>query len=492
MRYLYFLAGFLIVKCKHHNLKYGGYITKPFRMRHIITFIAIFVFAAGMAQSISLKKGGISDGLPVSDTIAETFALFLPKAFEPKQKWPAIFVLDDKGRGKQAVAMLISRAEARGMVVVGPNALHDSLSVSKNILALNRVFKHTANLFSLDLERIYVLAFEESSNLATLVPVFIKGVRGVMTVGGGMGNPDLYGSKNKFHYISVLDRQDYQYPNMLVNERMLNAKRITNELLFSDTPEDRGILMDIGLDMFQVDYMVKQGMTQADTLYVQQRLDKALAQAATMESKGDFVGAYALLGEVVSRYRPVFSMDSVSRKMKTLKKSKVFKAQRRMESNMFLKESLTKEDLIFYLEEDISSYNFDNLGWWDYKIQGMDSLVGSNKKHQRQLGKRLKGYTKALFNENIRLLEEEKPIDEEALVLLHMLKVLVDPKDYDTYLKIIANSAKIEEHETALFYLEELLINGFTDYYRLDSLPDTGLFRIKKEYRELLSKYKSE
>ncbi|MGY8916543.1 MAG: alpha/beta hydrolase, partial [Flavobacteriales bacterium] len=50
-------------------------------------------------------------------------------------------------------------------------------------------------------------------------------------------------------------------------------------------------------------------------------------------------------------------------------------------------------------------------------------------------------------------------------------------------------SSKMEDFGTALFYMEELLKNGFTDKATLYSLEHTALLRITPEFNELVTKY---
>ena len=47
----------------------------------------------------------------------------------------------------------------------------------------------------------------------------------------------------------------------------------------------------------------------------------------------------------------------------------------------------------------------------------------------------------------------------------------------------------MEDYGTALFYLEELLKNGYTDKSELYELENTALFRITPEFNMLVEKY---
>ena len=63
----------------------------------------------------------------LSDSISESFSLYLPTNFEVTKKWPVVFVFDSNGRGKQAVQMFMPAAEKNGYILAAPNNINDSL-----------------------------------------------------------------------------------------------------------------------------------------------------------------------------------------------------------------------------------------------------------------------------------------------------------------------------------------------------------------------------
>jgi hypothetical protein len=113
----------------------------------------------------------------------------------------------------------------------------------------------------------------------------------------------------------------------------------------------------------------------------------------------------------------------------------------------------------------------------------------SGKLAEQYMGTRLNGYLNALIEDNIDLLLREKVTDEEALLFLYMLKTISSPLEYKYYLKIISLSSKYEDYGTALFYLEELLKNGYKDKTQLYQLEHTALIRITPEYNTIIGKF---
>ena len=174
---------------------------------------------------------------------------------------------------------------------------------------------------------------------------------------------------------------------------------------------------------------------------------------------------------------------------RSLKRNRSFRAQKREEEAAFFKETLLREDFAYYLEEDVLTYNFNNLGWWNYQKSQIDKYVNGANKAEKQMGQRLNGYVNALIEDNIDLVNSQKIIDEEALVFLYMLKTIIVPEDFDNYLKVASIASKNEDFGTALFYLEEALKKGFKSKDELYTIPNTALLRITPEFNALVKKY---
>ena len=94
-----------------------------------------------------------------------------------------------------------------------------------------------------------------------------------------------------------------------------------------------------------------------------------------------------------------------------------------------------------------------------------------------------------MIEDNIDIEEAQTSVNGEAVIFLWMLKTITDPLNYSYYLKIISDSAKYEDFGTALFYLEELLKNGYKDKTELYSLENTALLRITPEFNNIVEKY---
>ncbi len=460
------------------------------RRRLFVLLATVFLSHTLPAQEMAFRKGSITDAVQVGDTIPETFALYLPPDFETSANWPALFVFDMKGRGSQALGMFREAADANGYLLVASNNIHDSLSIADNILVTSRMINRVYSLFPVQKQRMYTAGFGTGAQMAALVPSFIKEISGVVSMGSDIPNTEILNEKSPFYYLGIAGRGDFVYADMSKTLDLLRRRKYPNNLLvFEGGREWPGReYLTIALELLTMDAM-GQGKVSKDRELMVGSYQRLMQQVERLITSRRLLGAYNLMEEVSAVFAGTLELDSLRDKMKLLKKDKLYRSQKREENSVLLREALIREDYLYYLEEDILTYNFDNLGWWNFQMGELAKYQKSGKLAERYMGQRLEGYLNALVEDNIDMLLQATGVDEEALLFLWMLKTITAPKEYANYLKIISMSSKYEDYGTALFYLEELLKNGYEEKAGLYQLEHTALLRITPEYNAIIEEY---
>ncbi len=462
-------------------------------MKNLFLFFLLSLPVFGISQDLILKKGIIIDDVMVNDTLTETFAVYLPTTFEMTKKWPVVFVYDMQGRGKQALSMFREAAEDQGYILAASNNVNDSLPLSKNILVSNRMFNAIYNLLPIQIDRTYTAGISSGARVASLIPMFIKQIKGVIGCGAPVANAEVLSSKTPFHFIGIVGVEDFNYTPMLNAQIILNKLKFPNTLLVFDGGAEWPPASYIAkaMELFTLSAMAK-GVVLKQEDVIRGSYKKNLGEVSALISSNKLLQANKLLTEMMAIYRPHMNVDSLRESSKTLRKGSLFRSQSRSENAALFKEWLIKEDYSYYLEEDVLTYNYNNLGWWKYQMEELQKYQKSKDIFEQQMSKRLKGYVNALIADNVDLVKMDSPVDEEALNFLWMVNTVTDPTSYDPYLKIIAFNSKVEDYGTALFYLEELLKNGYTDQEALYSIDHTALLRISPEFNEIVAKYLKE
>lgn len=460
-------------------------------MKKSILFLYFLTFTiVSFTQELRLKKGRIINEVAVSDSIPETYALYLPSNFEISKNWPVVFVCDLDGNGRRALSLLRASAEEEGFILAASNTIRDSISISKNVLISSRMIRGLHSILPIDKNRIYTAGFSNGARFATILPTFIKGINGVISIGSPVANMELLTAKKPFHFIGIVGNEDYNYPEMLNGQKALRKLKFTNNLLVFEGehkwPEKKELSK--ALQILKISSMAK-GDISINSSFVTAIYQNDLYDANAMLVASKPLLAYRLMEDMNTRYRPVMNVDSLRKYTNELRKSKAYRASNRNQNAVFFKEGFIKEDYVYYLEEDIVSYNYNNLGWWKYQMDELEKYNKSANVYEQQMGKRLHAFVNDVIADNIDVIKQDKIVDEEALNFLWMLNTITSPKKYDSYLKVISYNAKLGDNSTAIFYTEELLKNGYTNKEELYALDNLVLLKISPEFNKAVSKY---
>ena len=459
-------------------------------MKKIIFLALLFTSCSIFSQNVRLLKGAITEGLVVNDSLEESYSIYLPTTFELSSPWPVIFVFDMKGEGKASISMLVNAAEDEGYILVSSDNLNDSLSIAQNVLIANRMFNSVINTVPVAKNRSYTAGFGTGARFASILPTFIKGIEGVISIGASVGNVEILDSNQTFQFIGIVNRSDYNFREMHEVRKVLDKLKFPNQLLVFDGEQELpdGNTIAMAMRMLTLNAMSKGHIARNDSL-IGTSYDQFLAKANSFVSTERPILAEELLSDMARVFNPLLDLDSLKTTQKFLRRSTVYRQANRSQNSYFLKESFTKEDYSYYLEEDILTYNYANLGWWKYQMEELGKLEKSVVLYERLMASRLRGYINALIADNIDFIVAGQVVDLQALNLLYMIKTITAPSEYLSYLKIISNSANMEDFGTAIFYLEELLKKGYTNKKELYTLEHTALLRITLEFNELVEKY---
>lgn len=457
--------------------------------KFVLIFLLVLPLAA-FSQQLKIAKGTINDSIAVKGELGESMAVYLPTNFTMSRIWPVLFLFDMKGNAKSTMSMFTQAAEKEGYVLAISNDIRDTLSLSQNVLIANRMLNALYDMVPIHKERSYVGGIGDGGRFATLLPTFIKDVKGVLSCGAAVANTEVLMRKNPYYFIGIAGRSDYNYRELIGSKMVLDKLKFPNLLIFFEGEHQWAPITEVtrALRSFTLFEMAKGNVPKNDSL-IEDYYKKSLIKANNLLLEDKPLLSENVLENTMEVFNPFGDLDSLKTSMKVLKRSKTYRTKNRMQNNSFLKESLLKEDYIYYLEEDILTYNYNNLGWWNFQMSELDKMDKSSDASEQRMSNRLRGFLNALISDNINIISTDEQVDTEALNFLYQLKTITDPKNPENYLKIISYSAQMEDYGTAIFYLEELLKIGYDDKEELYSLEGTALFRITPEFNAMVAKY---
>ena len=282
-------------------------------MKKILFLALVFISTTSFSQEMRLLKGAITENIVVSDSLKETLSLYLPSTFEVQKSWPVIFVFDMKGRGKASVSMLVNAAEKEGYILASSDNVNDSLSISKNVLIANRMFNALINIVPIAKNRTYTAGFSSGAMFASILPTFIKEIKGVVSIGASVGNIEILNSKQTFQFIGIVNRSDYSFRDMLDTQQILNKLKFPNQLLVFD--DDR-ILPDVNtiasaFRMLTLTSMAKGDVVRNDS-FIAESYGQFLSKANSFVSNDKPILANYLLLDIKKVFNPLIDLDSLN------------------------------------------------------------------------------------------------------------------------------------------------------------------------------------
>ncbi len=439
-------------------------------------------------QQHTLKKGAITTDLNFPTT-KNTFSIYLPKKYDQSKTWPVIIGFDSSGKTKNMTSLYKAAAEELGYIVVVTDFLEGQKPEEKaNYVPvfLRYVFK----LFPVQIGRVYVTAKENDAKLISLLPIlYPKEISGVVAINDSYFYDYKVKMNKNLSYFGIVNENNHLYKNFLENKSFLKRKAVPADILIYEGDSvfpDQKLIHKV-LSTFDIQAMLK-GRIPTDSSWVKQRFQKDLDLVDEYVEEKKFIKALEELKRIRINYNLFFATDDLKEKQKEIKKLSGYKKERRLKYKYSYKENYFRDMYLFSAEEDIELYSYDNLGWWQHEMSKLDTLIAQKKPYESRMAIRVKGYLKYIV-ETYKMISNKMAPDFEREMFLNIFSTIVDSKDFESYKKVITLSVLDRDKETALFYLEKMLQNGYNDLDGIYSIEGTLSLRVSKEYNDLVKKY---
>ncbi len=458
-------------------------------MKKIIFFL--FLGLQLSAQELVVKKGIVVDDLKVSDTLDESYALYLPTKYQNGKLWPVLFVLDGEGRGKAAAHLFQSTAEEQGYIIVASNNISPQKDLEQNVLTSARLVQHVAAILPIDFSQIASVGSMTGGRVASTVPLIFDNILGIIAVGDHWVNFNLLDNKKNFVFIGIVGDEQFSTSGMQNTANILSRLRFPTQIYTysgdEDWPQPEIINSAVGSLTLEA---IRKKFRPVDPQLVERLYRQDLARANKLMSLNQLMNADALLEIMEEKYEGFISTAEIRAKQNQLSRSRNYSQQKREQTTVTQKETRLIDDFIYYLEEDIRTANFENLGWWNYQKNQLDSLAQKSNAESK-MAMRLQDF----ISEYVRLKRqdmEERRTPLESKLVANMIQTIFDPQAFDAYRKIISLSAQDNDFQTAYFYLEEMLKHGYKDMPNLYNIEGTLGLRLTPEYNQIIENHLGE
>jgi len=461
---------------------------KLYFFKTILLCVFLCAITSSYAQStLRLKKGQVIDSLTVPSSEG-VYSIYLPTSFDIHKEYPILFGFNSSYRSSSITNILSTSAEEEKYIVAISN-YGGKLSVKNKAGYVELFMKHMAILFPTQNNRIYVLGFGEDAVFNSSLPALYPNINGVITIGDSAHLNKKINAKRNFAHIGIVDDRNFRYQSFLDTHKYLKRKKIASELYIYDgnkefPPEN---IMANALSYLTLDAMHK-GKTPVDSLWIANRYSKDIEVVKLLKGHSKYVQGFDELDRIRNTYSKFFNVDTLRAAQKEIRKIKSYKKERRLKSKYHNQEVYLREAYALSLEEDVALKQYANLGWWQYKMAAFDELRKNNEKYAGNMVYRIKGFLQHMLSAYKKdASKQKKELDKE--IFLNILSTIVDKQDYQSYKRIISLSAMDQDDETAIFYLEKMLQNGYKEMEELYTIEGTLALRISEAYNMMIKKY---
>jgi predicted esterase len=278
--------------------------------------LAAFIFSAvanlGAQDAPAPGKGRLDTLVTATDDTTQHYAVYLPSTYDAKRRWPILFVLDPRGRAREALELFRDGAERTGIIVMSSyDSRSDVSDVQVNTRAINAMLGSAQDRLSIDPHRIYLAGLSGTARAATAFALELRGtVAGVIGAGAGSGAEAeglaaAAAGDSTFAFVAVTGTDDFNNEEVRALAERLDAARVPNRLAVFRGPHEwppASVCAD-ALEWLSLRAM-RAGLAPRDSAWIARRLDAELSFANGLESRGQWEEASRLYSAIARDYAP--------------------------------------------------------------------------------------------------------------------------------------------------------------------------------------------
>lgn len=264
-------------------------------------FTALLLLLAIPPSATSVPVGELVEGRQCLSDPSQTYTLYLPPGFPGERRWPALIVMDPRGRSVMAAELFQRAAEEFGWVLLSSdNTLSDG-PMEPNVRAINALLPEVQRRYSVDPERIYLAGFSGTAMFAWQVADQVP-IAGVIAAGGRFesGQEDQPLDTPTF---GTAGTTDFNYREMFGVHELLAGWETPQRLEVFSGPH-RWMTADLARSAIGWHELLamKAGLRSRDAKIVRRLFEEDLAAARRLFEEGAHLAAWRRFDAVASTF----------------------------------------------------------------------------------------------------------------------------------------------------------------------------------------------
>ncbi|TFG55175.1 MAG: hypothetical protein E4H35_06315 [Candidatus Aminicenantes bacterium] len=193
---------------------------------------AMGLLFVGPAAAQEIVKGKLIEKVACLEEPSQSYALYLPSAFDPGRKWPILFLFDPGARGAAAVEAFRAAAETYGWVLAGSNNSTNG-PMRESATAAWAVWVDALQRLPFDERRVYASGFSGGARVASVFPQVIgRAIAGVVGCGAGLSAGIKTRELKAAAYFGLTGLADFNYGEMKNLDVAFDPSGVPHRFLF--------------------------------------------------------------------------------------------------------------------------------------------------------------------------------------------------------------------------------------------------------------------
>jgi len=426
-------------------------------------------------DAIPFNRGEVVERIYLKGQSGESFALYLPNTYNPKDPMPALFIFDPAARGVVGVEAFKDAAEAVGWMVIASNDSRNG-PYERSFGQANRLFADVLSRFNVDGGHIYVAGFSGGARLATTLAVLSDQIRGVIACGAAFSpNPGQIPAPGAhFAYAGIVGNRDMNFQEMRKARDWLAKIELPHRLFFFNgghqwPPEDQ-VQRAVHWMAFQTGAASPALQPELYHYYFERErslADSLFRNGCYFESAGEYQ-------KLIDQFGGSYPMDSARVRLPRITAMGTYRKQKRLEEDLGEKEAALRRRFSDRFRDEVeASPPPEKFTWWQREMARLEAKYASSEREgERNLGARIQNVLFAMPFEASNQWRGQNEYDKSRYCA-RLLTVLF-PENAYTRVRLAEEYALIHKEGEMMASLQKAKELGYSD---VSSLRDNPLFQ---------------
>jgi hypothetical protein len=286
----------------------------------------------GQTSAAEFPTGTVIPRVTCVNDANQSYALYLPTKFAPKQAWPVIYVFDPFAQGDSAAKVVQAAAEKFGYIVVASNnSKNGPMGGSREAAAA--IWKDTHERLPIDPKRQYFGGLSGGARVATSLAINCQCAAGVIANAAGFPISQGPSASSQFAYFATVGNADFNYTEFAQLRPKLDSSGMHYVIRVFDGPHGwapADVWLE-ALEWLDIQAMMTGSLTR-DPLRIQAVVDFTEARATKFEADNDLLAAYREYQAIVRNFAGLTQVGTAQARISELRKNKALKAAEKREA----------------------------------------------------------------------------------------------------------------------------------------------------------------